>query len=524
MMNHAALTVRYRPQSFAEVSGQSLITAVLSRAAAEDRVAPAYLFSGTRGVGKTTLARIFAKALNCRKAPAAEPCNACDRCRAITLGGAVDVLEIDAASNRGIDDVRRLKESVGYAPLDARYKVFIIDEAHMLTPEAFNALLKTLEEPPSRATFILATTEPHKIPSTILSRCQHYVFKRLSDAELEAHLKKLLALENIPYEDAALRLLTRRAGGSVRDSMSLLGQVLALGKGSLAESDVRSMLGLAGQEFFLRLLSAIKKADCPALLLLVRELLDQGLDLGFFLRELGSMWRNLFMLRQTGKAAGRAAALPETELDLWMREAEGFDLGHIHACWQMSLEGQHRVLTSLDPALSLELLLLNLALLPRMLSLREISVLSRSRKGAISADAPADAPADVSADVSGPAPEAPGENGHALLYPEAGPEEPEVQGGEQAWAEEARAKAPESFQPPEEKAEKTGLRDDPEERKKARRELEDLPLIRAFREKLDAEIVECGYKDRAESPGAEKTAPGSGGAQKNKGNSDEGNE
>jgi DNA polymerase-3 subunit gamma/tau len=483
-MNHAALTVRYRPQSFAEVSGQSVITAVLSRAAAEDRVAPAYLFSGTRGVGKTTLARIFAKALNCRKAPGAEPCNACDRCRAITLGGAVDVLEIDAASNRGIDDMRRLKESVGYAPLDARYKVFIIDEAHMLTPEAFNALLKTLEEPPARATFILATTEPHKIPSTILSRCQHYVFKRLSDAELEAHLKKLLALENISHENAALRLLTRRAAGSVRDSMSLLGQVLALSKTALTENDVRSMLGLAGQEFFFRLISAIKKADCPALLLLVRELLDQGLDLGFFLRELTSMWRNIFMLRQAGKAAGKAVDLPEAEVELWLREAEDFDLGHIHACWQMSLEGQHRVLSSLDPALSLELLLLNLALLPRMLSLREISLLSRKLP--------------LLPEAMPPVPEAAPEE-HAPLRPEAAPDEPEYPELEQARPEETQKVPPEDF-PLHGKEDKKPAQPDPSgEQEKLRRELDDLPLIRAFREKLDAEMIDCLYKSRDEA-------------------------
>lgn len=376
-MSHAALTQRYRPQTFADVAGQATLKAILSRASAEDKVAPAYLFSGTRGVGKTTIARIFAKALNCKKGPAAEPCNECENCRAITLGSSVDVVEIDGASNRGIDDVRRLKESVGYAPMDGRYKIFIIDEAHMLSREAFNALLKTLEEPPARVTFIMATTEAHKFPVTILSRCQHYVFKRLSDVELEAHLTKILQLEKCPFEASAVRLIVRRAAGSVRDAMSLLGQVLALGSEGLTEADTRIVLGLAGQELFFKLLSLIKAADCPGISTLVREMLDQGLDLGFFLRELSSMWRNLFMLCQSGEAARSVVDLPEAEVERWLEEAKTFDLGHIHAAWQMSLEGQRRVLTSLEPALALELLLLNLAMLPKLLSLEQLSLLSR---------------------------------------------------------------------------------------------------------------------------------------------------
>ena len=187
-MNHASLTARYRPQTFAQAAGQDIIKAILSRAALEDRIAAAYLFSGTRGVVKTTLARVFAKALNCAKAPTAEPCNECESCRKITAGMAVDVLEMDGASNRGIEDAKRLREVVNYAPMEGRYKIFIIDEAHMLSRDAFNALLKTIEEPPPRVTFIMATTEPHKFPATIVSRCQHFVFKRLNNPELEAHL------------------------------------------------------------------------------------------------------------------------------------------------------------------------------------------------------------------------------------------------------------------------------------------------------------------------------------------------
>ena len=209
-MSHASLAARYRPQTFAEVTGQETVKAILSRAAAEDKVAPAYLLSGTRGVGKTTIARIFAKALNCVHAPTGEPCNQCEQCRRITMGNHVDVVEIDGASNRGIDDARRLREAIAYAPMEGRYKVFIIDEAHMLTRESFNALLKTLEEPPPRATFILATTEARKFPITIVSRCQHFIFKAIPEAELVAHLTRVLNKEGIrsgsmPSASAACR-------------------------------------------------------------------------------------------------------------------------------------------------------------------------------------------------------------------------------------------------------------------------------------------------------------------------------
>lgn len=372
-MSHASLAARYRPQTFAEVTGQETVKAILSRAAAEDKVAPAYLLSGTRGVGKTTIARIFAKALNCEHAPTGEPCNQCEQCRRITQGNHVDVVEIDGASNRGIDDARRLREAIAYAPMEGRYKVFIIDEAHMLTRESFNALLKTLEEPPPRATFILATTEAHKFPITIVSRCQHFIFKAIPEAELMAHLTRVLDKEGIPFEENAVRLLARRAAGSVRDSMSLLGQTLALGGDELTEASTRSVLGLAGQELYERLLNALKAQDCLAVAALTQELLERGVDLGFFLRELATLWRNLFLIRQAGAAAASALDMPEAEKRRLMDLAPQFDPGYIHAAWQMVLESQRQVLTSLEPSAALELLLLNLALLPRLVSLETLS-------------------------------------------------------------------------------------------------------------------------------------------------------
>jgi DNA polymerase-3 subunit gamma/tau len=372
-MSTSNLTAKYRPQTFEEVAGQQAVKSILSRAAAQDKIAPAYLFSGTRGVGKTTIARIFAKALNCVNAPTGEPCNECDHCRQITAGVAPDVIEIDGASNRGIDDARRLKEDIGYAPIDGRYKVFIIDEAHMLTKEAFNALLKTLEEPPPRATFIMATTEHHKFPATIVSRCQHYTFKMLPQAELVAHLEKIMNLEGLKYEPGALSIIAKRGAGSVRDSMSLLGQALAMGEDVLKEADVRGFLGLAGQDVFFGLMESMHSRDLVAVGHVLRQVLDQGLDLGFFLRELTNCWRNMFLLRQAGEEALPLLGLSGEEAKGWMDWANKFEPAHIHACWQMTLDGQRKVMTSLEPALALELLLLNLTSLPDLINLESMA-------------------------------------------------------------------------------------------------------------------------------------------------------
>lgn len=413
----SSLTAKYRPRRFAEVAGQDAVKAILSRASATGKIAPAYMFSGTRGVGKTTIARIFAKALNCEKAPAAEPCNECRLCRQANAGSAVDIIEIDAASHGGVGDVRALKEDVGYAPLEGRFKVFIIDEAHMLSTAAFNALLKTLEEPPARVTFILASTEAHKFPATILSRCQHYVFKMLPQAELGAHLEKILQAEGLEYEPGAVRIIARRGAGSVRDSISLLGQALAYSAGTLVESEVRACLGLAGQEVFFALMEAIAGRDLPLLSRTLRGVLDQGLDLGFFLRELSGCWRNMFLLRQAGEAIVPELGLPAEEAAQWLDWAGRFTPAHIHACWQMTLDGQQRVIKSLEPAQALELLLLNLACLPDLLPL--------SALGGAAPAAPRPAPAGASAPraPSAPAPpsSAPASAPQAPSAPKASP-------------------------------------------------------------------------------------------------------
>lgn len=344
-----------------------MVKAVLSRAAAEDRPAAAYLLSGTRGVGKTTIARIFAKALNCQHAPGPEPCNQCEQCRKITQGVHVDVTEIDGASNNSVEDARSLRETIGYAPMEGRYKIFIIDEAHMLTRNAFNALLKTLEEPPERVVFIFATTEAHKFPITIVSRCQHFVFRHLSEEALYAHLTAVLRKENAAFEEGAVRLIARRAAGSVRDSMSLLDQTLALGGEELTVAATRQVLGLAGQELFAELFAALHGQDCAAVANLCTQILQQGVDIGFFMRELAGNLRNLFLLRQSGQTIVPSLRLPADEAAMWQEIAPRFSAAHLHAAWQMTLDAQRGIVQSPEPAAALELLLLNLALLPQLL-------------------------------------------------------------------------------------------------------------------------------------------------------------
>ena len=394
MATNISLAALYRPQTFAEVVGQDMVKSILSRASREDRVAPAYLLSGTRGVGKTTIARIFAKALNCANAPTGEPCNQCDACRRITQGNFVDVVEIDGASNRGIDDIRRLRDAVGYAAMEGRYKVFIIDEAHMLTKEAFNALLKTLEEPPPRVTFIMATTEQHKFPVTILSRCQHFVFRQIPENVLEGHICDVLRREGRDFEPEAARLIARRASGSVRDSMSLLGQVLALGclpGETLKASQVREVLGLAGREVMDRLLDAIAAHDTAAIVALVEELLSQGVDMGFFLREFAALWRDLFLAGQGGGSLN--GVWTEQEAAEYAALAGRFSPAFVHAAWQMTMDSQRRILTSLEPSVGLELLLLNLSMLPRLLPLQELSAMPEMPASPQAVAAPAALPA-----------------------------------------------------------------------------------------------------------------------------------
>jgi DNA polymerase-3 subunit gamma/tau len=287
---------RYRPQQFAELVGQEPVAQALTNAIQSSRVAHAYLFTGARGVGKTSAARILAKALNCVTGPTPTPCDQCDMCKAIAAGEDVDVLEIDGASNRGIDEVRAIRNSVATRPQRGRYKIYIIDEVHMLTAPAFNALLKTLEEPPPHVKFIFATTEVQKIPVTILSRCQRFDFGGISAAKILAQLKQVVAGEKMAADDEALRIIARRAGGSMRDAQSLLEQLLSFGGERLTADVVHSILGTAADDRVVEIAAAVLGGDSNRALGLVAKCADEGLQLGELLDQLIDYWRGLMLL------------------------------------------------------------------------------------------------------------------------------------------------------------------------------------------------------------------------------------
>ncbi len=276
-MAYIALYRRWRPQDFDSLVGQEHIRVTLGNAIRSDKIAHAYLFAGPRGTGKTSTAKIFAKALNCVQGPTLHPCNTCSSCVGITDGSSMDVVEVDAASNRGIDEIRDLRETVKFAPVEGKYKVYIIDEVHMLTTEAFNALLKTLEEPPSHVVFILATTEPHKIPATIHSRCQRYDFRRITQGDLLVRLQEVAAAGGMNVEEDALRLIAAQADGGMRDALSLLDQCASMAAdGHVSEALVRNLLGLVGHEWVWSMTERLGKKDAAALLEGLEEMLSMG--------------------------------------------------------------------------------------------------------------------------------------------------------------------------------------------------------------------------------------------------------
>lgn len=301
---------RYRPQQFRDLVGQEAVAKALSNALQSGRIAHAYLFTGARGVGKTSTARILAKALNCVQGPTPTPCDVCDICQAIASGEDIDVLEIDGASNRGIDEVRAIRQNVATRPSRARYKIYIIDEVHMLTLPAFNALLKTLEEPPAHVKFIFATTEVNKIPITILSRCQRFDFGGISPHKIAARLRQVVAEEGMTADEEALQLIARRAGGSMRDAQSLLDQLLAFGGDRLTVQQVHALLGTASDERMVALADAILKADPKTALHLLTQAVDEGLQLSELLDQLIEYWRSLMLASAGGTEL--LATLPDT--------------------------------------------------------------------------------------------------------------------------------------------------------------------------------------------------------------------
>ncbi len=301
-MAYTALYRKYRPSEFDDVKGQDHIVTTLQNQVRADRIGHAYLFCGTRGTGKTTVAKILAKAVNCEHPVNGSPCGECAMCRAITAGNSLNVIEIDAASNNGVDDVRQIREEVGYPPTQGRFKVYIIDEVHMLSVNAFNALLKTLEEPPSYVVFILATTEPHKLPVTILSRCQRYDFHRIPVDTIAARLQELIGIEGIEAEESAIRYIARAADGSMRDGLSLLDQCVSFYLGQkLTYEHVLEVLGAVDTTIFARLLEAVLGDRAADAIAVIEDLVRQGRDLGQFVNDFIWYLRNLLLVRASDR-------------------------------------------------------------------------------------------------------------------------------------------------------------------------------------------------------------------------------
>jgi DNA polymerase-3 subunit gamma/tau len=312
-MSYLVLARKWRPQGFDDLIGQEPIIRILKNSIDQGKIAHAYLFSGPRGVGKTSTARILAKALNCKEGPTANPCGRCPSCLSITDGSSVDVMEIDGASNNSVNDIRDLRERVKYVPSGGRYKVYIIDESHMLSDAAFNALLKTLEEPPPHVVFVLATTAPKKIPSTVLSRCQHLPFRRISSQEIKERLKKISLAENINVSGPALELIARAADGSLRDSLTILDQLSSFSS-DITEPDVKNLLGMTDFGLLSQISLALIDGKREELLKIVGELVEQGTDIKSFVKELVQFFRDLLVASVIKK--------PEEVLDVGKEEMD----------------------------------------------------------------------------------------------------------------------------------------------------------------------------------------------------------
>ncbi len=370
-MSYLVLARKWRPQSFEEVIGQSHVTRALQNALSSDRVAHALIFSGPRGVGKTSVARILAKSLNCDKGPASNPCNDCDICKQITAGSCVDVNEIDGASNRGIDEIRQLREEIRFQPVLCRYRIYIIDEVHMLTNEAFNALLKTLEEPPAHAYFIFATTEPRKIPETIRSRCQHYEFRRLSESVLQKHLNNIVEREGLGLPKEVTLLLACQAKGSVRDSLSLLDQIVAYGARNYEE--VCQALGIAGIDTIEGLAKALLRSDIERALNILGRVYGLGVDLQRLVQDLLKFLRDLAVIKSVNrKAACSLTRLSSERIKKLLQDFSEIPFFAILQAMDMVSENLDEIHRSLTPRISLEILFMKICSLGQFIEIEEV--------------------------------------------------------------------------------------------------------------------------------------------------------
>ncbi len=370
---YTVLARRYRPQQFSDLVGQEPAAQALVNALKTNRVAHAYLFTGARGVGKTSTARILAKALNCVHGPTPTPCDECSACKSITSGENVDVLEIDGASNRGIDEVRGIRDNVQYRPANSRYKIYIIDEVHMLTPQAFNALLKTLEEPPPHVKFIFATTEAQKIPITILSRCQRFDFGGITTARIVERLRGIVAGEQMQADEEALEIVARRAGGSMRDAQSLLDQLLAFGGERLTAEAVHQLLGTAGDDRVLALAGAALTRDPKGALDLLDRYIDEGLQIGELCDQLIAYWRDLMVLNCGGdEAKNLSLSVAPRNRELLLKQASSLKLDTILAGLDLLNTAKTRMRGSNHGRTLIEMALVRLGRLDDLVSLTQL--------------------------------------------------------------------------------------------------------------------------------------------------------
>jgi DNA polymerase-3 subunit gamma/tau len=370
-VSYQVLARKYRPQTFEEVVGQAPIVTTLQNAVAQKRVHHAYLFSGLRGVGKTTVARLMAKALNCAEGPTPKPCNACASCGEVAASRALDVLEIDGASNRGIDAIRELRETVRYAPARDRYKVYIIDEVHMLTTEAWNALLKTLEEPPEQVVFLFATTDFRKIPLTILSRCQHFEFKKIAHAEMLTHLKKVAEGEKASIPASVLDLIGRMADGSLRDAQSALDQVIAFSGPTVTDEQARTILGVIDRDLITGFFDGVRARDCGRLVAIVETVFERGYQPVQFLEDLMAHGRDLLLARVVPDPARYLSGDPEEARTL-AAQAAGFSEDDLLRLLELMTREEFRLKNSAHPRFLLEALAIKLARLADLVPLEEL--------------------------------------------------------------------------------------------------------------------------------------------------------